>query len=201
MGSSIFVLISSMIVILTQGCQFAHIENSMIDAASRGATAEVRAFLDAGTDVNTTEQTGETALFFAAGSGKDGTVSYLLLRGANPNARNVEGLTPLMVAVSYPLSTLGLSMAKLLVDAGADVNSRTVDGWTPLMLAAGRGHIQIVDFLISKGSQVAAVTVGGESAVSIAKKHGRDRVVRLLDDVKGKNVQQKSSEPSTASPP
>jgi ankyrin repeat protein len=201
MGTSVFALISSMIVILTQGCQFAPIETPMIDAASRGATHEVHALLIAGTDVNIAEKTGETALLLAVANAKTGTVNYLLQKGADPNARTVHGLTPLMAAASYPLHPLALSMAKLLVDAGADVNSRTVDGWTPLMFAAGRGHIQIVDFLISKGSHVAAVTVGGESAVSIAKKHGRDRVVRLLDDVKGKNVQQKSSEPSAASPP
>ncbi len=67
--------------------------------------------------------------------------------GANANARNDAGATPLMWAVH------DLETTRALVEHGADVNARSADGRTPLFLAAGRpGAAPIVRLLIERGA-------------------------------------------------
>jgi hypothetical protein len=55
----------------------------------------------------------------------------LIEAGADVNAKDDEGLTPLMIAAHYSTP----EMVTLLIDAGADVNAKDDDGQTPLMYA------------------------------------------------------------------
>ena len=65
--------------------------------------------------------------------------------GADVNARNKVGGTPLMTA-----ATRGrLDVVKFLVDKGADVNARGNDGETPLTLATKQ---DVVEFLKQHGA-------------------------------------------------
>ncbi len=74
--------------------------------------------------------------------------SMLLEQGADPNAKNEEGATPLIIAI------LGehVAMAGLLCTYGADVNV-TYQGITALNLAMGRGLSIIGEILISHGAR------------------------------------------------
>lgn len=56
-------------------------------------------------------------------------IEYLLKRGANVNARDTEGLTPLMVAVKSE----DLSIVNGLLEYKADPNIQDNDGWTAAM--------------------------------------------------------------------
>jgi ankyrin repeat protein len=60
-------------------------------------------------------------LFPAVQTGDAAQVKRLLEAGADPNARNAAGATPLMWAVP------DLPIVKLLVAAGADVNARSTN--------------------------------------------------------------------------
>jgi ankyrin repeat protein len=51
--------------------------------------------LSLGSDINGTNPAGETALHVAATQGYDAVVKLLVERGADLNARNAKGLTPL----------------------------------------------------------------------------------------------------------
>jgi ankyrin repeat protein len=55
----------------------------------------VRALLDSGADVNHASQTGDTALHAAAAAAMTSVIQVLADRGANLNAKNRQGLTPL----------------------------------------------------------------------------------------------------------
>jgi hypothetical protein len=68
--------------------------------------------------------------------------------GADPNARNSEGVSALGLA----LRNDALGMAKLLIDRGADVNLPVQDEITPLALAAERGQPQLVALLLHAGA-------------------------------------------------
>jgi ankyrin repeat protein/predicted lipoprotein with Yx(FWY)xxD motif len=59
----------------------------------------VKAALDADPDANATNQTGDTALHIAAQQGYDTVVQYLVDHGAQVNARNRRGQTPLAAAL------------------------------------------------------------------------------------------------------
>ena len=62
-------------------------------------------------------------------------VALLLEAGADPNARDVSGWTPLHKAAGFNANP---AVVGALLDAGADVHARDADGWTPLHLAAWR---------------------------------------------------------------
>lgn len=69
----------------------------------------------------------------------------LLRLGANPNARDQEGETPLHAACKYKR----LDLAEALLAAGADPNARAYDGSTPLVFALAYGSEESIGALTS----------------------------------------------------
>lgn len=70
----------------------------------------------------------------------------LLVRGADVNASNESGVTPLMVAAFHGR----LEMVRALTDHGADLNATDHDGFTAVMLAEHGGHEEIVRTLLAR---------------------------------------------------
>ena len=66
------------------------------------AIAAIRLFLDAGADVNSATNNGETPLHAAAARDGAAIVRFLVERGANLNAKDKSGRTPLDVAMGRP---------------------------------------------------------------------------------------------------
>lgn len=58
-------------------------------------------------------------------------VEYLIENGADVNAKNKEGSTPLSIAVQKR----EVEIAKLLTDSGADIHTKDANGITPLLLS------------------------------------------------------------------
>ncbi len=63
-------------------------------------------------------------------------ISFLIEKGANIEAENKDGFTPLHSAAGH--GHVGAILA--LLDKGADVAAVNVNGYTPLHSAAGEGH-------------------------------------------------------------
>lgn len=72
----------------------------------------------------------------------------LLESGADPDARNAEGVSALGLA----LGNDALGMVKLLIDRGADVNLPVQDEVSPLALALERDQPQVVRLLVDAGA-------------------------------------------------
>jgi ankyrin repeat protein len=70
------------------------LDGGIVEPESRVLEA-VTAALTLGSDIDATNPSGETALHIAAAQGYDTVVSLLVERGANLNARNARGETPL----------------------------------------------------------------------------------------------------------
>src|SRR5947199_365580 len=76
-------------------------------------------------------------------------VRLLLAHGAQVNATDQDGATPLTIYLGQWQTEA--AVATLLLEAGAAVNVRTKDGSTPLMLAARGGKDDIVPLLLAQG--------------------------------------------------
>ena len=87
----------------------------------------------------------------AAAAGRAQAVAKLLLdAGANVNARQHGGWTPL-----HSVAQNGdVEFARVLTEAGADVNVRADNQQRPLDLALTQGHQAMVDFLESHGASL-----------------------------------------------
>ena len=86
----------------------------------------------------------------------------LIYAGADVNARDADGVTPLMWA-GFQNETPDIF--RLLLDAGADVRARDSRGRTPLMWAAWgkKGTTEILGLLLDAGADVHALDQQGQS--------------------------------------
>jgi ankyrin repeat protein len=90
-----------------------------------------------------------TPLHYAAAYGSVEALRVILSAGADVNAANDFGATPLMWAIAEP------EKVHLLVAAGADVNAKSRMGRTPLYLAAANdGSAATVRFLLDHGAKL-----------------------------------------------
>lgn len=93
------------------------------------------------------------------------TVARLLKMGANPNARDLYGDTPLLIAVA---DCQNVEIIKLLLNAGADVNARNEDLMTPLMASVSNKNAEVVSLMIKAGADINAQDKYEDSALHYA---------------------------------
>jgi hypothetical protein len=92
----------------------------------------------------------------------------LLARGADVNARDGSGMTPLHLVASASTQDKYTAMAELLLARGADVNARDKSGMTPLHFAVKVDHRDMVDFLVAKGADINAKDNEGKTPLLYA---------------------------------
>jgi ankyrin repeat protein len=91
---------------------------------------------------------GRTMLHGAANRGAVKAVRWLLQHGADPNALDEAGRTPLHVSAQRNTSP---SVIKLLIEAGSELNARDVSGRLPLDYARENTRAKVVAYLVSIG--------------------------------------------------
>jgi ankyrin repeat protein len=126
------------------------------------------------------DQAGNTPLILAAWHGDATKVDALLKAGADVNAANREGTTPLMASTWGDSGMGDVQIAKRLLASGANANARTRGGRTALMDVAGNGNVEFVLLLLDSGADVNARTSGGGTALHEAALSGHASIVRAL---------------------
>jgi ankyrin repeat protein len=151
----------------------------------------------------------EVEFFRAAQLDASERLKKMLARGVNPNARDANGETGLIVAMRYeslnvarvlmaqkgidleakaPNGNTALMMAAFrkdktavleLLQRGAQVNQK---GWTALHYAAAAGSVEIATILLDKYAYIDAETPSGMTPLMIAAREGQEEVVQLLLD-------------------
>ena len=106
-------------------------------------------------------------------------VRELLDAGANVNARDALGATPLHDAAWNGYQDL----ARLLIERHADVNARHLEaGSTPLHYAVIKDEKEMAELLLDHGADLAATYRSGATALHLAADRGYTDVAQLLLD-------------------
>ena len=126
-------------------------------ASKVGLLGMVRSLLDAGADVNSQDDTGETPLHWAARNGNDcsAVAELLLASGAEVDKESNIGFTPL----SNAAETGNTKVCSVLLRAGADINKETdEDGSTAISLAISSDEVGAALLLMRWEPSLAGLT-------------------------------------------
>src|SRR5262245_7711793 len=142
--------------------------------------------------VNATDRRGDTPLMYAGVYSDAAMVKVLLDQGADVNAINPEGATPLMRAAGE------FEKAELLLSRGAKVDAKSKMGRTPLLIAATfPGNTKTVQLLLARGASVSDQDQMGETCLTSASKRDDAEMVKALIEA-GANVTAGASWPGQA---
>lgn len=153
--------------------------NTALHEAARVSTETCALLVARGADVAAINNKGSTALHFACYEEEDMNVTLATIRvlceaGANCNAADSKGMTPVLVCAT----TGHLDAIKFLKESGADMDAKDVQGRDMKAIAAFFSHTNIVAFLEPKE----------ENTKPAAANRGAKTKTQMLSDlpVKGK---------------
>ncbi len=160
--------------------------------AATAATASleiVAVLIDAGAEINVTDNEGNTPLHFAVKRinrekfptrDYEGIIRLFLEKKADVRGVNNCGQTPLHTASAFRADP---SAVELLIQAGSGVNLKTLpscDAWTPLHGATARNSADIVAVLLKYGADPNARDGRGSTALQVAERGGYVESARVL---------------------
>jgi len=116
------------------------------------------------------------ALHDAVLSGDIGLVRSVISGGADVNAKDEAGFTPLFRAAGKGQTEI----AEVLITGGASVNATDQYGNTPLHFAAVQGHYAVCKVLLARGADPGAKNLTGGTALAMARAGGHNQIVGLL---------------------
>lgn len=130
-------------------------DTPLILAAFSGYSGTVTMLLDKGADRNAQDQSGRTALFWAAQKGRAQSVQVLVNAGAE--IRGDEVWTA--------INNGHTGIAKTLLAKNPALARATFDGGTLLQFAARRGDDEVAEALVNAGANLDAVDSSGSTAL------------------------------------
>jgi ankyrin repeat protein len=103
-------------------------------------------------------------------------VELLLAAGADPNAPDASGITPVHCAAFRPQP----EFLQAVLEKGGNLLAQTRTGETPLHYAASLGSPATVKLLLDKGARVGKANRFGNTPIFFAVARGNPEIVRLL---------------------
>lgn len=155
---------------------------SAITGAVYGGSRTMRLLLEKGADPNfrDIEEHGGTLLHMVSrnqpGGSQTRRIHLLLEYGADLEARDEEGKTPLAAAVEdYTFETM-----PILLERGANLEARDNNGRTPLGAAIEYGVFHAVHLFLEHGADLEARDSNGHTPLVLAVRFGRVQMVEYL---------------------
>jgi ankyrin repeat protein len=148
----------------------------MVEAAKGGNAGVVRLLAARRFSCRAQDDLGVSAVSYSATLASTDTAKALLDCGADPNAADSHGTTPLMRAVQSGKT----AAAALLLSRGAKPDLRDAQGYTALMWAARDGKTALVRALLAARADPRVKALDGSTAREIAVRRRRDEAAALL---------------------
>jgi ankyrin repeat protein len=167
-------------------------------ATAAGSGAVIQLLLEAGADVETTDDDGLTSLHLAVLGGHSKVVQQLLDKNANINAEKklhqaiYRQPQTLLGRLLLPLVEAGMGalhmaasngdpkLVRDLLRSGADINAATISGRMATHVAAQRGSHEAIRLLLQHGASISGEGMEGWTALHEAASCGRITVVEVL---------------------
>ncbi|KAL6622119.1 ankyrin [Neocallimastix californiae] len=122
---------------------------------------------------------------------------YLLEKGANPNVKDGNGYSPLMLSIQKEFEmgeNIQDSYVKILIEHGASVNERDANGNSLLSLAVQKNSIRMVDFFLKSGCPMNEKDASGNYPIMVAISQNQYEI--LVEHGANINVKDRSGTPS-----
>ena len=107
---------------------------------------------------------------------RDSLIDLCLIERVDPNGRDAQGRTPLLIAASQH----DWKTARRLLDAGAGVDLADKNGFTPIMAAAMQGHIEMFQLLLARSTNLHPETtcLDGQDLLSFSLNGGNPEIIK-----------------------
>jgi ankyrin repeat protein len=148
----------------------------------RGDAAMVELLLQSGADANERENVDRWTPLHVTSNPK--VASTLVDAGADVNAEDRNGNTPLLMAITDPTgfnpAAQIAELVRCLVEAGARVRVVGEDGWSALHIAISRALAGTVKILLQAGADVCYAPREPGTPLHLAANYGQVGIVTLL---------------------
>ncbi|KAK6857543.1 ankyrin repeat containing protein [Apiospora arundinis] len=156
-----------------------HGRTALAWATARAQLDDMQLLIAHGSDPNTMDNSGRTAVLHAVDSHDEGALRMILEAGASPNPEMPVGLFR-----SSPLTSASFGglprMMELLIQFGAQIDACNPEGRTALHTAARVNNAECAKVLLENGANLDHVSGSGQSPLSTAIIHNSHSVLKIF---------------------
>lgn len=160
------------------GCNHSQLNSLLKQAAKMGNSLFVSSLIDAGADVNSRDLEGLSAMSVAVEFGNINVVQVLIEAGFVMNCKKDWFLHEAAAVGCVEM----LEILCLGYGDNIDVNLVDLKGQTALHIASIHGHLEVVGFLLSEGSDPDGADTKGWTPLHFSAREGHLEVVKVLLD-------------------